>query len=71
MSWNLIVIAVNYPMNSKKKKKKIGPMNSNENVYKKDTEMESFLPGNLNSNKVKIRINNEFLSPHPHALTVV
>ena len=70
MSWNLIVIAVNYPMNSKKKKK-IGPMNSNENVYKKGTEMESFLPGNLNSNKVKIRINNEFLSPHPHALTVV
>ena len=29
----------------------LGPMNSDENVYNEHTEMGSFLPGNLNSNK--------------------
>ena len=32
----------------------LGPMKSDKNVYKEDTEMGSFLPENLNSNKEKI-----------------
>ena len=48
----------------------LGPMNSDENVYNEHTEMGSFLPGNLNSNKEKVIINNEVLSPQTHELTL-
>ena len=38
-------------------------MNIDENIYKEDTEMGSFPPGNLNSNKEEVVINNKVLSP--------
>ena len=40
----------------------LGPMNSNENIYNEDTEMGSFLTGNLNFNKGKVIIDNKVLS---------
>ena len=45
-------------------------MNSDENVYNEHTEMGSFLPANLNSNKEKVIINNEVLSPQTPKLTL-
>ena len=45
-------------------------MNSDENVYNEHTEMGSFLPGNLNSKKEKVRINNDVLSPQTHKLSL-
>ena len=48
----------------------LGPTNSEENIYHDITEMGSFLPGNLNSGKEKVIINNEVLTPQTHELTL-
>ena len=41
----------------------LGSINSDENVYSKYTEMRSYLPASSNSNKEKVIINNEVISP--------
>ena len=46
------------------------PKNSDYNVYSKDTETGSFLPGNLFSNKEKVVMNNEMFTPQLHGLTL-
>ena len=43
-------------------------MNTEENIYKEDTEMGSFPPGNLNSSKEAVIRNNKVLSPQKHEL---
>lgn len=43
-------------------------MNTDENIYKEDTEMGSFPPGNLNSNKEEVIRNNKVFSPQKHEL---
>ena len=40
------------------------------NSYNETTELTSFLPRNLNSNKETLIINNEVLSPQTHELTL-
>ena len=40
------------------------------NSYNETTELTSFLPRNLNSNKETLIINNEVLSPKTHELTL-
>ena len=46
-----------------------GP-NSGMNVYSEHTEMGSFLPKNMSTEKEKVIINNEVLNPATHELTL-
>ena len=48
----------------------LGPTNSEENVYNEQTEMGSFLPGNLNTEKERVIINNKVLNPETRELTL-
>ena len=48
----------------------LGPINSEDKVYDKFTEMGSFLPGNVNCNKEKVTVDNDILNPGAHEITL-
>ena len=48
----------------------VGPINSDENIYREDIEMGSYLLEILSLNKEKVEINNEVLNSQTHELSL-